>query len=144
MADLGKLQGETFRSQKDVHWIAQTFRELAPQARNLGGKIFCGGKVHWIQPRFDDAFTGIDSAPDFAVNAFFPIDRSRKALDGMVGYTIKLTVWNMGEYRRIDIASHASRQGDRPQASGARRKLLRMLAEADDTLTPAESLNYSL
>lgn len=144
MADLGKLQGETFRSQKDVRWIARTFRELAPQARSFGGKIFCSNKVHWIHPLLDDAFTGIDSAPDFAVNAFFPIDRSRKALDGMIGYTLKLVVWDKGEYRRVDIASHASRQGDRPQASGARRKLLRMLADADDTFTPVGSLEYRL
>ena len=142
MADLGKLQGETFRSQRDVRWIAQTFRELAPQARSLGGKIFCGSKVHWIQPQLDDPFTGVDSAPDFAVNAFFPIDRGHKALDGMVGYTLKLTVWDEGGYRRVDVASHASRQGDRPQANGARRKLLRMLAEADDTLTAVGDLDY--
>jgi hypothetical protein len=142
MADLGKLQGETFRSEKDVRWIAQSFRELAPQARNPGGKIFCG-KVQWIQPRVDDPFTGIDTAPDFAVNAFFPINHGHKARDEMIGYTLKLMVWDEGEYRRVDVASHASRQGDRPQASGARRKLLRMLAEADDTLTPTGGLDYS-
>jgi len=133
MADLGKLQGETYLSQKDARWIVQAFRELAPQVRNLGGKVF-GGKVQWIQAQ-TDGFSA-DDEPDFAINAFFPVAHGYKARNEAIGYTLKLAVWDEGERRRVGIASHASRQGDRPQASGARRKLVRMLAEADDTLTP--------
>jgi hypothetical protein len=110
------------------------FRELAPQVRNTGGKVF-GGKVQWIRPRSDSVFTGVDAEPDFAVNAFFPVAHGYKARNEGVGYTLKLAVWDEGEQRRVIISSQASRQGDRPQASGARRKLLRMLTEADDTLT---------
>jgi hypothetical protein len=134
MADLGKLQGETYLSRKDARWIVQAFRELAPQVRNLGGKVF-GGKVQWVKPQSEDAFAGVDAEPDFAVNAFFPAAHGYKARNEGIGYTLKLSVWDEGEQRRVAIGSHASRQGDRPQASGARRKLLRMLAEADDTLT---------
>lgn len=39
MADLGKLQGETYLSRQDARWVVQAFRELAPQVRNLGGKV---------------------------------------------------------------------------------------------------------
>jgi hypothetical protein len=136
MADLGKLQGETYLSRKDARWIVQAFRELAPQVRNLGGKVF-GGKVQWIRPQSESAFTGVDAEPDFAVNAFFPVAHGYKARNEGIGYTLKLSVWDEGEQRRVAVGSQASRQGDRPQASGARRKLLRMLAEADDTLTNA-------
>jgi len=136
MADLGKLQGETYLSEKDVRWIAQTFREMAPQVRNLGGKMF-GGKVIWIQPESDGVFSGLDGEPDFAVNAFFPAAHGYKARNEGIGYTLKLSVWDEGDHRRVAIGSQASRQADRPQASGARRKLLHMLSEADDTLTPA-------
>jgi hypothetical protein len=135
MADLGKLQGETYRSQKDARWIAAAFRDLAPQVRNLGGKIF-GGKVQWIRPQSDDVFAGVDAEPDFAANAFFPVARGYKARNEGVGYTLKLAVWDEGERRRVVISSHASRQADRPQASGARQKLVRMLTERDDTLVP--------
>jgi hypothetical protein len=134
MADLGKLQGEIYLSQKDARWIAQSFRELAPQVRNLGGKFF-GGKVQWIQPQSDGVFSGLDAEPDYAINAFFPAAHGYKARNEGIGYTIKLSVWDEGDHRRVVIGSQASRQADRPQASGARRKLLRMLAEADDTLT---------
>jgi hypothetical protein len=134
MADLGKLQGEMYLSQKDARWIVQAFRELAPQVRNLGGKVF-GGKVQWIQAQTDGVFADIDGEPDFAINAFFPAARGYKARNEAIGYTLKLSVWDEGERRRVGIASHASRQGDRPQATGARRKLVRMLAEADDTIT---------
>jgi hypothetical protein len=136
MADLGKLQGEIYLSRKDARWIVQAFRELAPQVRNLGGKIF-GGKVQWIRPQSDGVFEGVDAEPDFAVNAFFPAARGYKARNDGIGYTLKLSVWDEGEQRRVAIGSLASRQADRPQASGARRKLLRMLAEADDTITVA-------
>jgi hypothetical protein len=135
MADLGKLQGETYLSRQDARWIVQAFRELAPQVRNLGGKVF-GGKVQWIRPDSDGVFAGIDAEPDFAVNAFFPIARGYKARNEWIGYGLMLAVWDEGEQRRVVIHSQASRQGDRPQASAARRKLLRLLAEADDTLGP--------
>jgi hypothetical protein len=78
MADLGKLQTETFLTQKDVQWIAGAFRELAPQVRNLGGKIF-GGKVQWIRPQSDEVFVVLDEEPEFAANAFFPVARGYKA-----------------------------------------------------------------
>ena len=133
MADLGKLQGETFVSRKDARWIVATFREQAPQVRNLGGKIF-GGRVRWIRPESDGVFAGVDVERDFAVNAFFPAARGYKARNEGIGYTLKLAVWDEGERRRVVIGSQASRQADRPQASGARRKLVRMLAELDDTL----------
>jgi len=135
MADLGKLQGETYLSRQDARWIVQAFRELAPQVRNLGGKVF-GGKVQWIRPNSDGVFAGIDAEPDFAVNAFFPVAHGYKARNEAVGYTLKLSVWDEGEQRRVVISSHASRQGDRPQASMALRKLSRLLAQADDTLGP--------
>jgi hypothetical protein len=64
--------------------------------------------------------------------------RGYKARSESVGYTVKIAVWDESERRRISIGSHASRQADRPQASGARRRLVRMLAEVDDTLTPCE------
>jgi hypothetical protein len=137
MADLGKLQTETYLSQKEVHWIAGAFRELAPQVRNLGGKIF-GGKVQWIRPQSDEVFAVLDEEPEFAANAFFPVARGYKARNEAVGYTIKIAVWDEGQRRRISIGSQASRQGDRPQASGARRRLVRMLTEVDDTLIPGE------
>jgi hypothetical protein len=137
MADLGKFQTETYLTQKDVQWIAGAFRELAPQVRNLGGKIF-GGKVQWIRPQSDEVFVVLDKEPEFAANAFFPVARGYKARNEAVGYTIKIAVWDEGERRRISIGSHASRQADRPQASGARRRLVGMLSEADDTLTPYE------
>jgi hypothetical protein len=73
-ADLGKLHGRTYLSQKDARWIVNEFRELAPQVRNLGGKIFAG-KVQWIKPLSDGVFAGIDAEPDFAVNALFPVAR---------------------------------------------------------------------
>jgi len=133
MADLGKAQGETYVSRKDARWIAETFRELAPHMRNLGGMIF-GGRVQWLQPESDRAFAGLDVEPDFALNAFFPAARGYKARNQGIGYTLKLAVWDEGERRRVVIGSQASRQADRPQASGARRKLVRMLAELDDTL----------
>lgn len=134
MADLGKLQGEMYLSKKDARWIVQTFRELAPRVRNLGGTLF-GGKVQWIRPESDGVFAGLDAEPDFAVNAFFPVAHGYKARNEGIGYTLKLAVWDEGEQCRVSINSHASRQGDRPQASAARRKLLRMLGETDDTLT---------
>lgn len=137
MADLGKLQTEIYLTQKDVQWIAGAFRELAPRVRNLGGKIF-GGKVQWIRPQSDDVFAVLDEEPEFAANAFFPVARGYKARNESVGYTIKIAVWDEGERRRISIGSLASRQADRPQASGARRRLVRMLSEVDDTLTPDE------
>jgi hypothetical protein len=135
MADLGKLQGETYTSQQDVRWIAQTLRELAPQVRNLGGKLF-GGKIEWIRPESNGAFDRFDTDPDFAVNAFFPAAHGYKARNERIGYTIKLSVWDEGDHRLVGIASHASRQADRMQASGARRKLVRMLTEADGSLKP--------
>ena len=134
MADLGKLQGETYLSQKDARWIMQAFRDLAPQVRNLGGKFF-GGKVQWIRAQPDGVFNGVDTEPVFAVNAFFPAAHGYKARNEGIGYTLKLLVWDEGGRRRVAIGSQASRQADRPQASGARRKLVRMLAEADDTFT---------
>ncbi len=45
MADLGKLQGETYLSRKDARWIVQAFRELAPQVRNLGGVRMPAGRA---------------------------------------------------------------------------------------------------
>lgn len=135
MADLGRLQARMYLSQKDARWIAHEFRELAPQVRNLGGKIFAG-KVQWIRPVSDDIFAGVDAEPDFAANAFFPIARGHKARNESIGYTLKLSVWDEGERRRVSISSYASRQADRLQASGALQKLVRMLADADDTLTP--------
>lgn len=99
MADLGKMQGDTYLSRKDARWIAQAFRELAPQVRNLGGKVF-GGKVQWIRPQSDSAFTGLDAEPDFAVNAFFPAAHGYKARNDGIGYTLKLSVWDEGEQRR--------------------------------------------
>jgi hypothetical protein len=136
VVDLGKLQTETYRSQRDTRWIAAAFRDLAPQVRNLGGTIF-GGKVQWIRPQSDDVFSGVDAEPDFAANAFFPVARGYKARNEAIGYTLKLAVWDEGEYRRLAISSHASRQGDRPQASGARQKLVRMLGERDGSLVSA-------
>ncbi len=135
MADLGKAQSETYLSQKGTRWIAAAFRDLVPQVRNLGGKIF-GGKVQWIRPQSDGVFAGIDAEPDFAANAFFPVARGYKARNEAIGYTLKLAVWDEGERRRVSIGSQASRQADRPQASGARQKLVRMLTELDDTLVP--------
>jgi hypothetical protein len=135
MADLGKLQTETYLSQKDTRWIAAAVRDLTPQVRNLGGKLF-GGKVQWIRPQSDDVFAGVDAEPDFAANAFFPVARGYKARSEAIGYTLKLAVWDEGERRRVSISSHASRQADRPQASGARQKLVRLLTELDDTLVP--------
>jgi hypothetical protein len=135
MADPGKLQTEVYASDKDARWIAQSFRELAPRVRGVGGLIF-GGKVQWIQPENNDAFSGIDREPDFAVNAFFPIARGYKARSEGIGYTLKLAVWDEGTKRRVIINSHASRQGDRLQASAARKKLMISLAQADDTLKP--------
>ena len=134
MGDLGKLQGETYLSRKDARWIVQTFREVVPQVRNLGGKLF-GGKVQLSPAESDGVLVGVDAEPDFAVNAFFPIAHGYKARNEIIGYTLKLAVWDEGEQRRVVVNSQASRQGDRPQASAARRKLLRMLAEADDTIT---------
>jgi len=136
VADIGKLQTETYLSQRDVRWIAAAFRDLAPQVRNLGGTIF-GGKVQWIRPQSDDVFAGIDAEPDFAANAFFPVARGYKARNEAIGYTLKLAVWDEGEHRRLAISTYASRQADRPQASGARQKLVRMLTERDGTLAPA-------
>ncbi len=60
MGDLGKLQGETYLSRKDARWIVQTFRELVPQVRNLGGKLF-GGKVQLSRPESDGVFVGEDA-----------------------------------------------------------------------------------
>jgi hypothetical protein len=137
MADLGKLQAETYLTDKDVQWIAGAFRELAPQVRNLGGKLF-GGKVQWIRAQSDEVFAVLDEEPEFAANAFFPVARGYKARNESVGYTIKISVWDESERRRIVIGSQASRQADRPQASGARRRLIRMLTEVDDSLTPYE------
>jgi hypothetical protein len=48
MADLGKLQAETFRPQTSVCWIAQVFRELASTHETSATKILCGSKVHRI------------------------------------------------------------------------------------------------
>ena len=134
MADLGKAQGETYLSQKDARSIALAFRELAPQVRNLGGKLF-GGKIQVFEAESESAIAGLDAEPDFALNAFFPVAHGYKARNEAIGYTLKLAVWDEGEQRRVSISSQASRQGDRPQASGARRKLARMLAATDDTLT---------
>ncbi len=134
MADLGKAQGETYLSQKDARSIALAFRELAPQVRNLGGKLF-GGKTQVFEAESFGAMAGLDAEPDFALNAFFPVAHGYKARNETIGYTLKLAVWDEGRQRRVSISSQASRQGDRPQASGARRKLVRMLAATDDTLT---------
>jgi hypothetical protein len=137
MADLGKLQSDTYLSQQDARWIVQSFRELAPKVRNIGGKLF-GGGVQWIKPNSDGTFAGVESEPDFALNAFFPAAHGYKARNEGIGYTLKIAVWDEGEkQRRVVISSQASRQGDRPQASGARRKLLGMLTAADKTLTPS-------
>jgi hypothetical protein len=135
MADLGKLQGKMYLSQRDARWIVREFREIAPKVRNLGGKIFAG-KVQWIKPLSDGVFAGIDAEPDFAVNAFFPVARGYKARNEGIGYTLKLSVWDEGERRRVVISSQASRQADRLQASGALQKLVRMLTDVDDTLIP--------
>jgi hypothetical protein len=135
MADLGKLQTEVYVSEKDARWIAQSFRELAPRVRNVGGLIFAG-KVQWIRPSSHNVFQGIDADPDFALNAFFPVARGYKARTEGIGYTLKLAVWDQGERRRVVIASQASRQSERPQASAARKKLVAMLGQADDTLKP--------
>jgi hypothetical protein len=134
MADLGKAQGETYLSQKDARSIALAFRELAPQVRNLGGKLF-GGKTQVFEAESDGAIAGLDAEPDFALNAYFPVAHGHKARTQVFGYTLKLAVWDEGEQRRVNISSQASRQADRPQASGARRKLVRLLAATDDTLT---------
>ena len=142
MADLGKAQGETFTSLKDTHWLAAAFRERAPTVRNLGGKIF-GGKVQWIPPESDGVFSGDDAEPNFAANAFFPIQRGYKARNEQIGYTLKIAVYDEGERRRVVISSQAGRQMDRPQASGARQKLVRMLTDADDTLAPYEGTEAS-
>ena len=72
MADLGKAQGETYLSQKDSRSIALAFRELAPQVRNLGGKLF-GGKTQVFEAESAGAIAGLDAEPDFALNAFFPV-----------------------------------------------------------------------
>jgi hypothetical protein len=135
MADLGKLQTEVYVSEKDARWIAESFRELAPRVRNIGGLMFAG-KVQWIRPTSDRVFQGIDVDPEFALNAFFPVVRGYKARNEGIGYTLKLAVWDQGEKRRVVIASQASRQSERPQASAARKKLVGMLAQADDTLKP--------
>ena len=135
MADLGKLQTEVYISDRDVRWIVQSFRELAPRVRGVVGLIF-GGKVQWIRPENNDAFSGIDREPDFAVNVFFPIARGYKARSEGIGYTLKLAVWDEGPKRRVIINSHASRQGDRLQASAARKKLIASLAQADETFKP--------
>jgi hypothetical protein len=135
MADLGKAIDKVYHSQKDVPWIANQFRELAPQVRNVGGWIM-GGKVRWIQPASDGAFAGIDAEPDFAVNAFFPVARNFKARNEAIGYTLKLSVWDEGDCRRVMISSQASRQADRLQSSGALQKLIRMITDVDETLTP--------
>ena len=134
MADLGKAQTEMYLSQKDARSIALAFRELAPQVRNLGGKLW-GGKTQVFEAESDGAIAGLDAEPDFALNAFFPVTHAREARERAVGYTLKLAVWDEGEQRRVGISSQASRQVDRPQASRARQKLVRMLAETDDTLT---------
>jgi hypothetical protein len=137
MADLGKLQSDTYLSQQDARWIVQSFRELAPKVRNIGGKLF-GGRVQWIKPHSDNAFAGVESEPDFAVNAFFPVAHGYKARNEGIGYTLKIAVWDEGEkQRRVVISSQASRQGDRLQASRARRKLMGMLAAADNTIIPS-------
>ena len=82
MGDLGKLQGETYLSRKDARWIVQTFRELVPQVRNLGGKLF-GGKVQLSRPESDGVFVGEDAEPDFAVNAFFPVGSYSASVSGL-------------------------------------------------------------
>jgi len=136
MADLGNLQGRTYLSQKDARWVVNEFRELAPQVRNFGGKIFAG-KVQWIRPVSDGVFAGIDAEQDFAVNASFPVARGYKARTEGIGYTLKLSVWDEGERLRVVISSQASRQADRLRASAALQKLVRMLTDADDILTIA-------
>lgn len=141
MADLGKLQTEVYISEKDAHSIAQSFRDLAPRVRNVGGLIF-GGKVQWIRPEADDPFSGIDVEPEFALNAFFPIARGYKARNEGIGYTLKFAVWDEGAKRRVIINSHASRQGDRPQASAARKKVISLLAQADDTFKPSRTVEH--
>ena len=78
----------------------------------------------------------MDAEPDYAINAFFPVARGFKARSEAIGYTIKFSVWDEGERRLLAISAHASRQGDRPQASGARRKLVQLLTGADNTLRP--------
>jgi hypothetical protein len=136
MADLGKLQTDVYVSQKEARWIAESFRELAPRVRNIGGLVFAG-KVQWIRPAANSVFEGIDVDPDFALNAFFPVARGYKARSEGIGYTLKLAVWDQGEKRRIVIASQAARQSERPQAGAARKKLVGMLAQADNTFRPA-------
>jgi hypothetical protein len=133
MADFGKSQSETYLTHKDMRWVAGALRELTPRVRNLGGKIV-GGKMQWFRPHSDSVFADLDAEPDFAANAFFPVVRGYKARNEWVGYSLKLAVWDEGEYRRVGIGSYAGRQVDRMQASGARRRLVRMLAEVDDTL----------
>jgi len=142
MADLGKLQTEVYVSEKDARWIAQSFRELAPRVRTVGGLIFAG-KVQWIRPVSDNVFHGLDAEPDFALNAFFPVARGYKARNDAIGYTLKLAVWDQGAKRQVVIASQASRQSERPQASAARRKLVGMLAQADDTFRPVPVAEHS-
>jgi len=136
MAELGKLQSEAYVSGKDARWIANSFRELAPRVRNVGGLIFAG-KVQWLTPESDDPFSGIDAEPDFAMNAFFPAARNYRARNEGIGYTLKFAVWDEGATRRIIINSQASRQADRPQASAARKKLIGMLSQADETFKPS-------
>ncbi|MGH3301696.1 MAG: hypothetical protein ACRDOK_08455 [Streptosporangiaceae bacterium] len=142
MADLGKLQTDVYVSEKDARWIAESFRQLAPRVRNIGGLIFAG-KVQWIRPTSNNVFQAIDVDPDFALNAFFPVARGYKARHEGIGYTLKLGVWDQGEKRRIVIASQASRQSERPQASAARKKLVGMLAQADDTFKPVPVAEHS-
>lgn len=132
VADLGKAQGETFVSDQTAQWLGQRFRQLAPQVRNLGGRIFAG-RPQWIQPI---AEPGEVDEPSFALNAFFPINRSFKARNEQIGYTLKLTVWDDGTHRRVVIGTQAGRQMDRPQAAGAKRRLITMLGAADPSLRP--------
>jgi hypothetical protein len=136
MADYGRLQGEIYFSQRTTRWMAGAFEDLAPRVRNIGGLVF-GGKMQWIQPTSDDPFQHLRQVPDFAINAFFPINRTREARNNAIGYALKIVVWDEGSHRKVVISSQASRQIERPQASAARRKLIRMLKQADSTFTAA-------
>lgn len=133
MADLGKAHALEYTSLKDTRWIAESFRELAPKVRNLGGKVF-GGRPELFTPQADFTRRGIVDESDYALNVFFPIARNHKARSEVIGYTLKLEIYDEQDHRRVSIASQASRQMDRPQASAALRKLLLLLSEADETL----------
>lgn len=132
MADLGKSRSETLVPRKDAGWIVATFRELTPQVRNLGVRSSVEGCSGFGRSRMacSPAWT---PSPDFAVNAF-PGGAGPQGTQRGYWLHAQLAVWDEDECRRVVIDSQATRQVDRPQASGARRKPVRMLTELDDTL----------